>query len=251
MTDDPARTVRLLWGLPQPGARRGPRPGLDVATVVDAAVALADADGLEAVTVRRLAERLGVAPMTVYGYVPGREVLLDLMVDRVQLAMTRPPWGRAGWRSRVRRVAEANRDLLRQHPWAAQLPGTRPALGPGLLAKYEHELAAFDGAGLDDVRTDDALTFVLGVVRAQALAAQDAAAVRDGSGLTEQQWWEQAGPVLAEVVDPAAYPRAARVGTAAGAAQGAAYDAERAWRFALERLLAALDDLVAAAAQRR
>lgn len=245
MTEDAARTVRLLWGLPQPGARRGPRPGLEVGTVVEAAVALADADGLEAVTVRRLAERLGVAPMTVYGYVPGREVLLDLMVDHVHLAMDRPAWGRTGWRTRVRRVAEANRDLLRRHPWVAHLPGTRPALGPGLVAKYEHELGAFDGTGLDDLRTDDALTFLLGVVRSHALAAQDASAVRSRSGLTEQQWWEQAGPVLAQVVDAATYPRASRVGTAAGAAQRAAFDADRAWTFALDALLAALDGLVA------
>ena len=247
MDEDPARTVRLLWGVPQPGRRRGPRPGLGVADVVERAVALADADGLEAVTIRRLAEQVGVAPMTVYGYVPSREVLLDLMVDQVHLAMERPPWGRTGWRTRVRRVAEANRDLLGRHPWVAQLPGTRPVLGPGLMAKYEHELAAFDGTGLDDVRTDDALTFVLGVVRAHALAAQDLAAVRSRSGLSDRRWWEQAGPVLAEVVDPAAYPRATRIGSAAGTEQAGAYDADRAWSFALDRLLAALDDLVTTA----
>lgn len=242
---DPARSVRLLWGVAAPTGRRGPRPGLDLRGVVDAAVALADAEGLEAVTVRRLAADLGVAPMTLYGYVPGRTDLLDLMVDRVQLAMPRPPWGRAGWRTRVRRVAEANRDLLRAHPWVARLPSTRPALGPGLMAKYEHELAAFAGAGLDDADTDAALAHVLGVVRALALAEQDAEATRIGSGLDEQQWWAAAGPVLAEVVDPAAYPLATRIGTAVGAAQGAAYDPDRAWAFGLERVLAALDGLVA------
>jgi AcrR family transcriptional regulator len=244
---DPARTVRLLWGVPPPTGRRGPRPGLELPAVVDAAVALADAEGLDAVTVRRLAADLGVAPMTLYGYVPGRADLLDLMVDRVQLAMARPAWGRTSWRTRVRRVAEANRDLLRAHPWVARLPSTRPALGPGLVAKYEHELGAFAGAGLDDLTTDAALTFVLGVVRSLALAEQDAAAARTATGLDERQWWDAAGPVLAQVLDPAAYPLASRVGTAAGAAQGAAYDPDRAWSFALERVLVSLDDLVAGA----
>ncbi len=249
--DDPTRTVRLLWGLPAPTGRRGPRPGLEVRTVVDAAVALADAEGLEAVTVRRLAGALGVAPMTVYGYVPGRPELLDLMVDGVHLAMDRPGWGRVGWRTRVRRVAEQNRSLLREHPWVAQLPSTRPALGPGLMAKYEHELAAVVGSGLDDLDADAALTFLLGFVRATALAEQDLAAARARTGLDDASWWAAAGPVLAQVLDPAAFPLASRVGTAAGSAQGSAYDEDRAWAFGLDRVLDALASLVEGGQRRR
>ncbi len=94
--------------------------------------------------------------------------------------------------------------------------------------------------------TDAALTFVLGVVRSLALAEQDAEATRAATGLDERQWWDAVGPVVAQVLDPATYPLATRVGTAAGAAQGAAYDPDRAWAFALERVLVSLDDLVAA-----
>ncbi len=219
--------------------------------MVDAAVTLADAVGLEAVTVRRLAAVLGVAPMTVYGYVPGRPELLDLMVDRVHLAMERPGWGRAGWRTRVRRVAEQNRTMLRAHPWVAALPSTRPALGPGLMAKYEHELAALDGVGLEDADTDAALTFVLGFVRSAALAEQDVAASRARTGMDDVAWWSVAGPVLAQAVDPATYPRATRVGTAAGQAQGAAYDPDRAWTFGLDRVVDSLTTLVEAGQPRR
>ena len=71
---DPARTLALLWRAGQP-SRRGPRPRLDVDTVVDAAIALADEQGLEAVTMRALAARLRVSAMTLYGYVPGKDEL--------------------------------------------------------------------------------------------------------------------------------------------------------------------------------
>src|SRR5687767_2606640 len=87
---DPARTLGLLWRRSQP-SRRGPRPRLSVDDVVDAAIALADEAGLEAVSIRALAERLGVSAMTLYTYVPGKTELLDLMLDALWLAMPREP----------------------------------------------------------------------------------------------------------------------------------------------------------------
>jgi AcrR family transcriptional regulator len=236
---DPGRTLALLWREEAP-PRRGPRPRLSVDAVVAAAIAHADAEGIEAVTIRALAERLDVSPMTIYTYVPGKAELLDLMVDAVYAAMPREPWpGRQGWRARLRAVADANRALFDGHPWAARVSTARPPLGPGLMAKYEHELGALDGLGLSDIEMDAALTFVLGFVQAAAVAAQDQAEA--GS---DEQWWEQAGPLLARVVDPARYPLASRVGTAAGAAQGGAYDATSAYRFGLERVLDGLAGLV-------
>ena len=77
---DPARTLALLWRA-DPPSRRGPRPRLDLDAVVDAAIALADDRGLPALTMRALAARLRVSAMTLYGYVPGREELVDLMLD--------------------------------------------------------------------------------------------------------------------------------------------------------------------------
>jgi hypothetical protein len=83
------------------------------------------------------------------------------------------------------------------------------------------------------VERDAALTLVLGFV--QGIAAQEPATTPDA------EWWESAGALLAEVVDPARYPLASRVGTAAGEAQGGAYDAERAYRFGLERIIEGLE----------
>jgi AcrR family transcriptional regulator len=238
---DPARTLALLWRVPTP-ARRGPRPRFDVDAVVDAAIALADEQGLGALSMRALAARLGMSAMTLYGYVPGKDELLDLMLDALYARMTRSPWpAGAGWRERASAVAEANRALFVAHPWAAAVSTARPPLGPGLMAKYEHELAAFDGAGLGDVDRDSALSFLLAFVQGCAVAAADAAQAPG----TDAEWWEQAGPLLARAVDPERYPLAARVGAAAGEAHGSAYDPAHAYAFGLERVLDGLAALVA------
>src|SRR5215470_11690273 len=221
---DPARTLRLLWRDPAATPRHGPRQGLTVDQIVTAATALADADGMDAVTMRRLADNLGVVPMTLYTYVPGKAELLDLMLDAAYQAMPRASMAGLPWRQRATGVAGENRVLFESHPWAAAVTTSRPPLGPGLIAKYDHELHAFEGLGLDDIQMDAALTHLLGFVQAWARTAADARATRLGTGLDEEQWWAVSGPVLRKVLDPAAYPLASRVGTAAGTAQRGAYD---------------------------
>ncbi|MFJ2213247.1 TetR/AcrR family transcriptional regulator [Streptomyces sp. NPDC101062] len=244
--DDPARTLELLWREPgHGGPRRGPKQGLTVDGVVEAAVELADSGGLDALTMRSVAQRLGVTPMTLYTYVPGKAELLDLMLDAAYLRMPRTDQQGTPWRTRVEAVARENRDLYRRHPWVATLPTTRPALGPGLMAKYEHELAAFDGLGLDDVEMDAALTFLLGFVHSVARADLDTQATARDSALSDAQWWAANAPLLARVFDPARFPLAARVGSAAGATHQGMYSPEHAFDFGLRRVLDGLAHLVA------
>jgi AcrR family transcriptional regulator len=244
---DPDRTLALLWRTGHPAApRRGPRPSRTVDDVVRAAISLADETGLESVTMRAVAGRVGVAPMSLYTYVPGRAELLDLMVDAAYLAMDRPVWRTRSWRRRLTLVAQANRALLEAHPWVADVASlTRPPLGPGLMAKYEHELSALDGTGLGDVDTDAALTFLLGFVQNHGRSAQAAARATAESRVDDAAWWEANAPLLAQALDEAAYPRAVRIGEASGAAQGSAYSPEHAWEFGLARVLDGLGALVA------
>jgi AcrR family transcriptional regulator len=237
------RTIDLLW-FEEPASRRGRKKGLTVAQVVDAAITLADDEGLDAVSMRRVAQELGVVPMTLYTYVPDKAALLDLMLDAVYLRMPREDTAHASWRERLAAVAEENRQLYARHPWAAGVTQTRPPLGPGLMAKYEHELRAFDGAGLDDVETDSALTYLLGFVRASARAAADARAEAERSARSDHEWWAENGPLLAKVFDPQAYPRAVRVGGAAGAELGGAFNPDHAYGFGLERVLDGLGVLI-------
>jgi AcrR family transcriptional regulator len=257
---DPARTLELLWRATagtgatggtgatrragEGGAPRGPRQGLTVDRVVSAAVEVADAEGVRAVTMRRVARVLGVAPMSLYTYVPGKAELLDLMLDTVYGEMPRPDLSGRPWQDRVRIVAQENLDLYQRHPWVAAVSTARPPLGPGLMAKYEHELGAFAGLGLDDVEMDSALTYLLSFVQAAARSAADAdAAVRE-SAMSDEQWWSVNGPLLARVFDEARYPTAARVGAAAGAAYQGAYSSSHAYTFGLERVLDGLGVLI-------
>jgi AcrR family transcriptional regulator len=242
---DPARTLTLLWR--EPGTvdtRRGPRQGLSVEQVIGAAIGLADTDGLGAVTMRHVAHALGVVPMSLYTYVPGKAELLDLMLDAVYGQMPRSDLSRKPWRARLAAVAQENRQLFDAHPWVAEVATSRPPLGPGLMAKYEHELRAFEGLGLNDVEMDAALTFLLGFVHAAARSTAEAAAVQRESAMSEEQWWAANGPLLARVFDQNRYPTASRVGAAAGAAHGAAYNADHAYHFGLQRVIDGLGSLI-------
>ena len=240
---DAARTLALLWRS-DTRTRKGPDRGLDVDSVVRAATALADREGLDAVTMRRLAANLGVATMTLYTYVPGKEELIDLMLDAAYRHLPRRDTTGQPWRQRLTAIADANRALFLAHPWAAGISTLRPPLGPGAMAKYEHELAALDGLGLTDLEMDDALTFVLSFVQANARAASDARATRLSTAMDDEQWWAAHAPLLARVLDEDAYPLATRIGTAAGAAHGAAYDPDHAYRFGLRRVFDGLAPLV-------
>ena len=111
--------------------RHGPRQGLTIDQVVAAATALADAEALDAVTMRRVAARLGVVPMTLYTYVPAKAELLDLMLDSAYAAMPRTDTAGRPWRERLAAVAAENQALFEAHPWAAAVSAIRPPLGPG------------------------------------------------------------------------------------------------------------------------
>ncbi|AIY19549.1 TetR/AcrR family transcriptional regulator [Pimelobacter simplex] len=237
----PREIVDLLWrdhpDAP-PSGRRGPKARVSASEVVDAAIALADADadGLAAVSVRTLAAELGLSAMSVYTHVNSRDDLLVLMADTAHARMALPSYGRAGWRTRVRRVAEANHVLLARHPWLLDVTDQRTALGPGTIAKYDHELAAFAPLGLDDVTCDAALTFVLDLVRSAARATRP----DPRAGELAAHWPEWSARLSAYLGDD--FALAQRVGAAAGAAMGDVADPAAAWSFALER---ALDGLAA------
>lgn len=241
---DPARSLELLWRVPADAPRRGPQQRLNIDTVLAVAIGLADADGLEAVTMRRVAQQLGVAPMTLYTYVPGKAELLDLMLDTTYAQMPRADTSGQPCRDRLTAVAEENKALFEAHPWAATISTSRPPLGPGMMAKYEHELTALDRLGLDDVEMDAALTYLLTFVQAHARSAAEAHTAQQDSAMDDEQWWAANAPLLEKVLDPRAYPTAARVGTAAGTAHGAAYSPEHAWEFGLSRVLDGLAALV-------
>jgi AcrR family transcriptional regulator len=232
---DPRRTIELLWGVR--ARRRGPKPKLDPDQVIRSAIHLADREGLEAVTMRRVADELGVSAMSLYGYVPSKAELLDVMVDRVYGELPEPNSMGPGWRDRLEAVARQNWALHLAHPWLLRVAKSRPVLGPNLTARYDHELRAIDGLGLTDVEMDLIVSLVDDYVDGAVRGAVEAAHAHARTGMTDLRWWEIYGPLLGEVVDPERYPTAVRVGTAAGTEYGAAHDPARSFEFGLERVL--------------
>ncbi|WP_241386996.1 TetR/AcrR family transcriptional regulator [Rhodococcus sp. CH91] len=239
--------IDLLWrDHPEapPGGSRGPRAKVTTTSAVDAAVALADAEGLEALTVRRLATELGISAMALYTHVGSRDDLLVLMVDRVHARQTLPPFESPSWRDRIRQVAEAELEHYAAHWWLLDVDDQRTALGPGTIAKYDHALHAFDGTSLDDVDRDAALTFVADFVRGAARARRP-----DPHAADMAETWARWNDRLAHYLGDA-HPLAQRVGAAAGAAMNAAYSPQHAWEFGLRRVLDGLEPLVATSMDR-
>ena len=136
-----------IWDRPEPPRRRPPAP-LSREAIVDAALRLADAEGLESVSVRRVASELGAGPMRLYGYVGSKDELLALMVDRVYGEIEVPP-GSGDWRAALRAAAHGTERAARRHPWFVSIAGAHPPQGPGGLRLLEAALTAVDGLGLD------------------------------------------------------------------------------------------------------
>lgn len=243
---DPRRTIELLWGVQR--RRRGPRPSLSGEQIVAAAIGLADRDGLGGLSMRRLADELGITAMSLYGYVPSKAELLDVMADRAYGEIS--VGAVAPWRARLEALAQQHFALLAAHPWLLQISASRPLLGPNMTALYDAELAAVDGLGLTDIDMDLVVSLLDDYVRGAARGAAEAAAAQARTGMSDQQWWDTYGPLLAEVLDPARYPTAVRVGTAAGAEYGAAHDPARSFGFGLDRLIDGIEAFIGTAAAR-
>ncbi|WP_181772081.1 TetR/AcrR family transcriptional regulator [Amycolatopsis pittospori] len=248
-TGDPRRTIELLWGVREK-PRRGPKPKLTVEGIVTAAIALADAEGIAALSVRRGAERLGVSPMSLYTYIPSRAELLDLMMDRVHGELTDPPPSH-DWRVTVTILAEDAWEMYHRHPWLLQLTTGRLPLGPHTFAKHERELGAVDAIGLTDLEMDAVVAMVNGFVQGMARGSVESASLVRRSGLTDAQWWAASAPVLAEIpeADAGLFPLAARIGQAAGEAHNAASAPLHTFRFGLARILDGVEQLVSGAAR--
>ncbi|MFJ3215441.1 TetR/AcrR family transcriptional regulator [Kitasatospora sp. NPDC086801] len=164
--DDQAKPQASLWErLARPAP--APRTTLTPHRIAEAAVAIADAEGLDAVTMRRLATTLGVAPMAAYRYVSGKDELIDLMVDFVygELPLDAPA---TGWRDTMHTLALHLRAMNLAHPWivrAAALP-----LTPNQLAIPERAFAALADHGLDADTTMAVFRTVIGYVQGSVAA---------------------------------------------------------------------------------
>jgi AcrR family transcriptional regulator len=156
----------LLWSAPST-PRRGPRPALSRDGIVRAGIQIADGDGLAALSMQRVAARLGAATMSLYRHVPGKNELVSLMLEA---AIGEPPAlaEDAGWRAAMAEWARGTRDIFVRHPWTLPLVTSARAMGPNELAWTESALRVLATTGLPGPTLLDVLLLVNGYVRGAA-----------------------------------------------------------------------------------
>jgi AcrR family transcriptional regulator len=189
---------------PEAGAprRRGPRPRHTRQDVVLAAVAIADADGIDKVTFRAIAARLGVGVMSLYNYVPDKQALVYAMVEQVAGELRLPePTG--DWRADMHRLAHEQRALLHRHPWLITESSHLQPLGPPILAQIDWSLGVLEPTGLparELLETIAMLNWFIGTMVRGELAT------RTAPSPDSEQAKAQAGQ-LAELLATGRYPR--------------------------------------------
>jgi AcrR family transcriptional regulator len=224
----------LVWERPEPPERPTPAP-LSRERIVRAAIRLADADGLDAVSLRKVATALEVGPMRLYGYIDSKQELLDLMVDAVH-AEIRPSGD--GWREVLRSLAEATRHAAHEHEWLADLLGGRPQLGPNALAGGEIVAAALGGVDVDAVMpvAGAVNAYVIGAVRREIAERR----AERATGLDKKRWQALLGPYLERAFATGRYPALETV-----VRDAAHLNADETFRIGLDCLLDGIEARIA------
>lgn len=210
--DDRGSGPTLVWERPEPPGRPAPSP-LSRDRIVRAATRLADAGGLDAVSLRKVAAALDAGPMRLYGYVSNKDELLDLMVDAVYGEITSPEPARGNWRATLRSIVHRTRQAALRHEWFVDLLGGRQHIGPHALAYLEATMSALDGApGFDDI---DVVMQAVGTVHAYVIGAlrgeiTERRAER-ASGMDERRWQAASGPYIGRMLTTGRYPTLARI----------------------------------------
>jgi AcrR family transcriptional regulator len=197
--------VALLWGR-RPVARRGRRPSLTVEDITRAAVSVADAEGLGAVSMARVAAELGNSTMALYRHVNSKDELLLLMSDAaLELPPEQPPAG--DWRAQLTGWAFSVLGMMRKHPWYRQIPLNGPPVGPCSLRWLDRALAALADTGLAEIDKLSVVMGVLPIVHGQARLSGDLGA---GYEADPDAFGAGYNAALAQLVDPTLFPALAR-----------------------------------------
>ncbi|RJL33481.1 TetR/AcrR family transcriptional regulator C-terminal domain-containing protein [Bailinhaonella thermotolerans] len=200
------------------GARKGaggggPHPGeISRERVVRAAIEIADREGLEAVSMRAVAARLGAATMSIYRYVRGKDDLVMLMADAAYGEAAYPGEVAGGRRERLELVGRTLWTLFRRHPWLAQVnPLTRPVALEGVTAHGERLLSALDGLGLPATRVMDLQVLFYSYVQGMAIHLEEEARAEAASGLSADDWVDLQQEAFDRIAASGRYPVFARI----------------------------------------
>jgi AcrR family transcriptional regulator len=238
---DLRRRSELLWE-DRSRPTRGPKAAFTPDDVVQAAMALADVEGLSAVTMNAVAAQLGLTTMAVYRYFPSKETLIDAIIDA---GMGLPPSAsrtEGTWREEVTRWAHAKRDMLIARPWLAELPFVAAPHGPNWLLWLEALAKQFARTGLRGRCVGEMISIVDGFTRGASDTSISLARWK-ARGKTEQEWVAAVGADLGRAVGDERFPAFAAVITAPTEEGGSLSDS---FDFCLQRVLDGIERYVMA-----
>jgi AcrR family transcriptional regulator len=234
---DLQRSMELLWGTKEPPSR-GPKPGLDIERIARAAIDVADAEGLAALSMRRVAGALGVTTMALYRYVPSKAELLDVMLDKAIGEIGNVNCAGGDWRTKLELHAREGWALYHRHPWILQVATPRPPMGPNVLGNYEASLQAVSDIGLTGKEMNAVVELVAEYVQGAARSSINAIQVARHTGISDEEWWGTQSPFLDRVFNPTRFPAITAI------AEDGAFDEPEARRrtlanfeFGLQRVL--------------
>ncbi|MFG2627892.1 TetR/AcrR family transcriptional regulator [Streptomyces sp. NPDC048473] len=238
-------SIEAAWGLRERPVK-GPKPGLSLARIVDAAVAVAASEGLGGVSMGRVAKDLGASTMSLYRYVSAKGELYVLMQEA---AMGPPPplpalESGAGWREALAQWAWAQRRVFHRNLWMLRVPISGPPASPNSVAWWEQGLQALEGAGLSPGEEVSVILLVSGFVRNEALLTGDLAAAVEARGIPAQEVMDGYARTLNRLVDPGRHPSLSRL--LESGVLGAQGEPGHEFRFGLERVLDGVEALVEA-----
>ncbi|MFF2149178.1 TetR/AcrR family transcriptional regulator [Kitasatospora sp. NPDC058190] len=219
---DVRRSLALLWRTPGAGVARtgpGPKPGLTVDEIVDAGIALADASGVSAVSMREVGKRVGRTGMALYTYVPSKNELIDLMYDRslAELPVDHRP--EEGWRAALAAWMHDYWAFCLRHPWTLQVSQARPVLGPNENAMLESLLRVLYRTGLGVGTLRSIVGTLINYVRGAAQTVVDSRQAAAATGVSDEDWWTARSAAFEELVPDFAerFPMVVRMAREAGA----------------------------------
>jgi len=226
---------------PAAARRRGTSdPRLAPGRIVAAAMAVADAEGLAGLSMRRVATEIGVATMSLYRHVADKDDLLLQMMDAAFGECRFPARPPQGWRDQLELAARTLWAMFQRHPWLAPaLSVTRPQPIARGLACAEWVLSALDGRGLDPATMLTIHITLVNYVRGTAVNLELEADAEAASGLNSDEWLDTQGPAMRSIVAAGHFPVFERI-----TASDYDFNLENLFEFGLQRLLDGLTALI-------
>lgn len=199
------RGIEAAWGVHE-RPRRGPKRGLSLGRIVETGVAVADAEGLDAVSMSRVAAELGTGTMSLYRYVSAKDELLTLMIDAAfgDAPSTVDP--AIGWRAGMTQWAEVQFARMRQHPWSLYVPIRGMPMTPNVVLWLEVGLRCLRDTPLSEAQKMSILLLLSGFVRNVATLAADIETAERESGADVENLMPSYGRLIGSLTDPVRYP---------------------------------------------